>query len=208
MRMKLFVVALLLTIAAGPAYSQNKDMLRLQADMITLQQQVKQLQASVDENNGAVKGLVEKIADQVNTLSGGLQKITQAVEGLKTPNEAPARDMRTIITTLTTLNSTVGELQEGLSSVRAQVNSLSQQVTTIKTTAEPLAGPNDLLKNATTEFFSGLYDLAVSDYQEFLTKYPNDPHAPEAHLRMGDALFALKKYEPAETEFDFVLQKY
>src|SRR5437667_12560081 len=49
MRMKLFVVALLLMTAAGPAYSQNKDILRLEADMIMLQQQVKQLQASVDE---------------------------------------------------------------------------------------------------------------------------------------------------------------
>src|SRR5712692_6787261 len=105
MRMKLFVVALLLTIAAGPAYSQNKDMLRLQADMITLQQQVKQLQASVDENNGAVKGLVEKIADQVNTLAGGLQKITPAFDGLKAQNDATARDLHTIVTTLTTLNS-------------------------------------------------------------------------------------------------------
>ena len=208
MRMKLFVVALLLTIAAGPAYSQNKDTLRLQADMITLQQQVKQLQASVDENNAAIKGLVEKMADQVNALSGGMQKITQAVDGMKAQNDATARDMHTIVTTLTTLNSAVGDLQEGLSSVRAQVNSLSQQVTTIKTIAEPLAGPNDLLKGATADFYSGLYDLAVSDYQEFLSKYPNDPHAPEAHLRMGDALYALKKYEPAETEYDFVLQKY
>jgi tol-pal system protein YbgF len=209
MRMKLFVAALLLMmIAAGPAYPQNKDILRLEADMIMLQQQVKQLQTSVDENNAAIKGLIEKMADQINTFSGGLQKINQAFDGLKSQNDATARDLRTIITTLTTLSTTVGDLQEGLSSVRAQVNSLSQQVTTIKTTAEPLAGPSDLLKNATTEFFSGLYDLAVMDYQEFLSKYPNDPHAPEAHLRMAEALFNLKKYEQAETEYDFVLQKY
>src|SRR5713226_4297231 len=100
MRMKLFVVALLLTIAAGPAYSQNKDMLRLQADMITLQQQAKQHQASVDENNGTVKGLVEKIADQVNTVAGGLQKITEAVEGVKAQNDTNVKEIRTILTNL------------------------------------------------------------------------------------------------------------
>ena len=48
MRMKLFVAALLLVIAAGPAHAQNKQILQLQADMITLQQQVRQLQSSVD----------------------------------------------------------------------------------------------------------------------------------------------------------------
>ena len=209
MRMKFFVAGLLLILAAGPAYPQNKDILRLEADMIMLQQQVKQLQSTVDENNGAIKGLVEKIADQVNTLAGGLQKVNQtldqAVGGVRTQNETTAKEMRTI---LSNLNTTVGELQEGLTSVRAQINSLSQQVTAMQTTAVPLAGPNDLLKGATADFFSGLYDLAVTDYQEFLSKYPNDPHAPEAALRMGEALVNLKKYEQAETEFDFVLQKY
>ena len=51
-------------------------------------------------------------------------------------------------------------------------------------------------------------ELSIADFQDFLSKYPNDPRAPEAHLRLGDALFAQKKYEQAETEFDFVLQKY
>jgi tol-pal system protein YbgF len=210
MQMKLFVAGLLLLLlAAGPAYPQNKDMLRLQADMITLQQQVKQLQSSVDENNSVLKGLVEKIADQVNTLAGGLQKVNQAVDqavgGIRTQNEATAKETRTI---LSNLNTAVGELQEGLTSVRAQLNSLSQQVTSMKTTAVPLAGPDDLWRTAMVDFLAGNYDLAISGFQEFLSKYSNDPHAPEAHLRMGDALLAQKKYEPAETEFDFVLQKY
>jgi tol-pal system protein YbgF len=209
MRMKLFVAGLLLLLAAGPAYPQNKDILRLEADMITLQQQVKQLQSSVDENNSAIKGLVEKIADQVNMLASGLQKVSQTLDqnvgGLKAQNDASTKEMRTI---LTNLNTSIGELQEGLSSVRAQINSVSQQVTTIKTTAEPLAGPNDLWKGAMLDTVSGLYDLAVTDFSDFLSKYPNDPRAPEAHLRLGEALFNLKKYEQAETEFDLVLQKY
>jgi tol-pal system protein YbgF len=203
--MKLFVSALLLMIAAGPAYSQNKDILRLQSDMITLQQQVRQLQSSVDGNNDTIKGLVEKIGDQVNTVAGGLQKITQAVDGVKAQNDTNVKEMRTI---LTNLNTTVGELQEGLASVRTQINSVSQQVTTMKTTSEPLAGPNDLWKNAMVESYSGLYDLALQDFQEFLSKYPNDPRAAEAHLRMGDAFQNQKKFDMAQTEYDIVLQKY
>src|ERR1043165_12077 len=174
MRIKLFLAALLVVIAAGPAFSQNKQILQLQADMITLQQQMRQLQSSVDANNGSMKSLVEKMADQVNTVVGRLQKISDSVDGAKAQNEANIKEMRTI---LTNLNTTVGELQEGLSSVRAQINSVSQQVTTMKTTAEPLAGPNDLWKSAMVDSYSGLYDLAVSDFQDFLSKYPNDPRA-------------------------------
>src|SRR5438094_7505019 len=181
-----FFGGLLLVLAAGPAYPQNKDILRLQADLITLQQQVKQLQSSIDENNKVMKTLVEKIADQVNTLTGGLQKVNQAVDqalgqaigNLKTQNDATAKELRTI---LNNLNTSVGELQEGLSSVRSQINSLSQQVTTIKTTSEVLPGPIDLFKSDMHTMFSGLYDLAIGDFQEFLSKYPNDPPAPKAH---------------------------
>ena len=209
MKKNWFLAGLLLVFAVGPAYSQNKDILRLQADLITVQQQVKQIQSSIDANNGVIKALVEKIADQVNTLSGGLQKVNQALDqaigGLRSQNDTSAKEMRT---TLSNLNTRVGELQEGLSSVRAQINSLSKQVTTIKTTSEPLAGPNDLWKSAMLNSFSGLYDLAIGDFQEFLSKSPNDPRAPEAHLRMGEAFFNQKKYEQAETEYDFVLQKY
>src|SRR5438874_5452430 len=97
-----FFGGLLLVLAAGPAYSQNKDILRLQADLITLQQQVKQLQSSIDENNGVIKGLVEKIADQVNTLTGGLQKVNQALNvtvcnataSLKTKHAHTENDIR------------------------------------------------------------------------------------------------------------------
>src|SRR2546427_13133445 len=97
-----FFGGLLLVLAAGPAYPQNKDILRVQADLITLEQQVKQLQSSIDENNGVIKGLVEKIADQVNTLTGGLQKVNQALDqaigqaigGLQTQNDKYAKKNR------------------------------------------------------------------------------------------------------------------
>ncbi len=209
MKKNWFLAGLLLVFGAGPVSSQNKDIIRLQADLITLQQQVKQIQSSIDQNNSVIKALVEKIADQVNTLSGGFQKVNQALDqavgGLRNQNDTSAKEMRT---TLSNLNSRVGEVQEGLSSVRAQINSLSKQVTTIKTSSETLPGPNDLWKSAMLSLYSGLYDLAVGDFQEFLSKNPNDPRAPEAHLRIGDAYFNQKKYEQAVTEYDFVLQKY
>lgn len=205
MRMKLFLPALLVLFAAGPAYPQNRDILQLQKDMIDVQQLVKVLQTTVDQNNAAIKGLVEKTADQVNTLAGGMQRITQTVDSLKGQNDSTSREMRTI---LTGLNNTMTELQEGLSSMRGQINSLSQQVTAMKTTAEPLAGPNDLWRTAYVDYSAGNWDLAISGLQDFLSKYPNDPRAPEAHLRLGDALAAQKKFDQAIPEYDFVLQKY
>ena len=198
MRVNLCLSACFVLMAVVPLYPQNKDIQRLQLDVITLQQQAKQLQSTVDANESAIKTLVEKLTDQVAT---GLQKTNGTLDEQKS-------DVRTIVTTLTALTRTLSDLQEELSTVKAQIASLSQQMTAMKTTAEPLAGPNDLWRSAQVDYLTGNYDLAIMDYQDFLSKYPGDSRAAEAHLRMGDSLMYLKKYAPAEAEFDVVLQNY
>jgi tol-pal system protein YbgF len=204
-RMKLLVAVVLIAIAAGPAYPEDRTLMQLQVDIISLAKKVDQIQTAVDQNNAVMKGLVEKMYDQVSTLSGAMQKINQTVDGLKSQNDASAKDLRTIVSGL---NSTVNDLAENMSSVRAQINSLSQQMTAPKTQAETLASPADLWRSATLDSLSGDYKLAVDDLQDFLSKYPTDPRVPEAHLLMGDAFFNLKKFDQALPEYDIVLQKY
>ena len=205
--MKVFVAALLLAVlAAGSAYPQKAtDILQLNRDVLDLRERVKQIQTTIDQNDAVLKGLVEKMADQVNTLSGSMTKISQSVDALKNQNDSTTREMRTI---LTTLNATVKELEEATASMRTQLNSVSREVTNLKTTEQPLASANDLWRSAYVDYSAGNYDLAISDLQEFLSKYPNEPRAPQAHLMMGEALAAQKKYDLARDEYDIVLQKY
>jgi tol-pal system protein YbgF len=204
-RLKLVLAVLLVIIAVGPAYPQNKDMLRLEQDVIDLKSQVKVLQSSMDSNNTAMKALVEKMYDQVNTLSSGMQAVSKSVDGLKNQDDASTKEMRTI---LTTLSGTVNDLQDGLTNVRTQMSSLSKQMTAMKTTAEPLAKPDDLWRTAVVDSLAGNYDLAIADLQDFLSKAPGDSRTAEAHLRIGESLSAQKKFDQAINEYDVVLQKY
>jgi tol-pal system protein YbgF len=203
--MKFLVAVALIVIAAGPAYPEDRTLMQLQVDIISLAKKVDQIQTAVDQNNSVIKGLVEKMYDQVGTLSGAMQKINQTVDGLKSQSDTSTKELRTIVTGL---NSTVNDLAENMSSVRAQINSLSQQMTASKTTAEPLASPADLWRSANLDYLSGDYKLAVDDLQDFLSKYPTDPRVAEAHLLMGEAFFNQKKFDQALPEYDIVLQKY
>ena len=209
---KLFAAGLLIVLGAGPAYPQKKEILQLTADMITMQQQMKQLQTTLDQNNAVMRGLVEKMADQVNSLSGGMQKIIQTVDSLKAQadnlkagTDKTASEFRVI---LTGLNTNVADLLEGLSAVRTQVKSVSEQITSMKTTAEPLAGPEDIWRSAQLDFITGNYDLAIGGYKEFISKFGNHANAPEAQLGIADALFNQKKYEMAVIEYDLFLQNF
>ncbi len=203
--MRILVSILILSlILAAPAYSQEKLILQLQADMIRLSQQMNQLQASVDEKNAVLRTLVEKMADQVNGLSGNVQRISEAVSSSKTTNDKTMSELRII---LTNLDRSVGDLQEGMSAVRTQVNSVSQQVAT-KATVESLGNPDDVMRTAKLDYLAGNYDLAISGFQEYLQKFPNDPRSSEAQLFLGEAYYNQKKFEPAVVEYDLVLQKY
>ena len=107
--------------------------MQLQKDMIDVTQRVNQLQTTVDRDNALMKGLMEKMADQVNTLAGGMQKMNQTVDGLKTQDDATTLELRTV---LTTMNGTVKEMEEGLSSARSQINSIARELTALKNPAE------------------------------------------------------------------------
>jgi len=203
--MTLGIVALVLILASASAYPQNRDIIQLSRDVLEVQARVKQLQTTVDQDNALMKGLIEKMADQVATLTSGMQKLGQNVESIKTQNDGSTKELRT---TLTTLSGTVKEMEESLSSARAQINSISQNLAAPKTTAEPLASADDVWRNAQVDYSGGAYDSAINGYQEFLTKFPNDPRAVDVQIRIGEALTAQKKTEQAITQFDIVLQKY
>ena len=94
-RTSLSILVLLFILTAGPAYSQNRDILQLQRDMIEVQTRVKQLQTTVDQDNAVMKNLLEKTTDQVNSMAATMQKVSQVVDGMSKQNDASSREAKT-----------------------------------------------------------------------------------------------------------------
>ena len=202
---KLLLAITMVLLMTGPAYPQNKDILTLQTDVIRLQQQIKQLQISVDEKNDVIKTLVERMVDQLNAVSSSIPKISQTVESVNTHNDKTTTELRGLINTLGTR---VNDLTDGITAVRSQLSGVSQQITAMKATAEPLPGPEEVWKAANVDLLIGNYDLALDEFSGFLAKFPGDPRAPEAQLKKAEVLYSQKKWDQAVIEFDLFLQKY
>jgi tol-pal system protein YbgF len=77
-----------------------------------------------------------------------------------------------------------------------------------KAATEPLSTPEDLMRTAFADMSAGNWNLAISEFKEFLSKYPTHPRAAEAQLQIGEAYFNSKKFDMAVVEYDIVLQKY
>src|SRR5262249_4204823 len=205
-----WIAGLCVLMLAGPAYPQSKEILQLQRDMITLSNQMKELQASVDQNNQKLVALVEKLTSSMDQLNTNLPKIVEAVSGVRSDNEKTAAELRTLVGGLKEGLDQLTQGMNGRDGVRAQLSSVTQQLKDMRAAAstQPLATPDDLIRTGFGDFSAGLWDLSIGDFKEFLAKYPNHPRAAEAQLKIGDAFSNQKKYEQAITEYDVVLQKY
>src|SRR5262249_48775084 len=122
--------------------------------------------------------------------------------------------------TATDLRSVVGGLKEsmdqlnqglnGRDGVRAQLGSLSTQLKDMRAAAstQALETPEDLMRSAAIDNLAGNWSLAIGDYKEFLENYQPLARAQRPKFKIGDEYNSKRKYEPAITEYDLLLQKY
>lgn len=87
-----------------------------------------------------------------------------------------------------------------------------QAAAAAKPAAPPAADPFDPVpENRTFESAYGLYQKAdyegaVKAFQDFIRKYPDSVHAPNANYWLGDALFALQDYKGALAVYEGLLR--
>jgi len=201
----LLVAGALVLILAPSAYPQTKEIYQLQADMLNLSNQMKQLQSSVDAKTQAILSLLEKLTDQTNIMKADLQKMNGLVSGVKSDNDRTAGELRKLVADL---SHDVDLLNQGMSGVRTQLGDFSRQLAALKSSPEALRSPADLMREGYSDFNAGNYDLAIQTFREFLSQYPTDPRAVEAQLQVGEALYNQAKYEQAIVDYDLVLQNY
>ena len=209
----IWIAGICVLLMAGPAYPQSKveaAVYQLQRDMLTVQNQMKELQTSIDQNNRNLLALVNKLTAQLDTLNATIPKIADAVgASVRSDNQKTATEIKTLVSGL---KDSLNELNLGLNGrdgVRAQLISLVQQIKEMRAAnPEALATPEDLMRTAYADCYGRNWSLCLAEFKEFLAKYPNHPRASEAQFEIGEIYANQKKWEEAITQYDIVLQKY
>ena len=52
------------------------------------------------------------------------------------------------------------------------------------------------------------FELAISEYQDFIKYYPDNPNAARAQLNIGQIHYTQQKFELAASDFDVIIAKY
>ncbi|HSO73553.1 MAG TPA: outer membrane protein assembly factor BamD, partial [Blastocatellia bacterium] len=191
---------ILLPVSEARSFSNQKDkeiqmklaLDELKAEVIVLGRQVRTMQESLDRNSGQVTALITQIVDNVSAIR---QAQSRVAEGS------------------TSALASVTGLGERLSATNERIDRLSGQLAELKKLVENLpklptfttitpGNPDQLFAAAYGDYSRGNYDLAVSEFRQYVETYPSSEMADNAQYWIGECLLSKKQYNEAIAEFD------
>jgi tol-pal system protein YbgF len=216
-----------LVLTAGiPANAANKDMVQLQTQVQSLQDQVARMQQSIDMNMGVMKNLIEQSADSVNKMNAAVNDLQNRLQGQTTDS---AGKLDQLSGQVQSLHDSVDELKSRLAKVSKQLDDMQQGGQNLAAgqpgmTAAPGGPPNSgapaaegspgappadvLYNNALRDYNSGKYDLSSQEFADYIKYYSNTDLAGNAQFYLADIEYRQGNFEAAVKDYDKVLEQY
>jgi tol-pal system protein YbgF len=221
-----------------PVAAVSREIIELQRDVTAILQAQKDLSMQMTQDHTVMRTLAEQSGDTVgklNSTMGSLQKSVQDVQAnsgarldtMSTQVQALSDNLEEIKSRLGKLNQQLVDLQNNVQSIDAKMStgggapapsgsasSVPASATTTPSTAASAAssGPapsaDTLYNNGLRDVTSGKYDLARSEFQDYLRYYSQTDLASNAQFYLGEIAYQQKNYELAVGEYDKVLTNY
>jgi TolA-binding protein len=213
----------------------EKDLIReVQRDVAQLQNQLRQYKDAQDQKNADLESLLKqsldangrlvtnlnslpqtlasamaeqqaKMAQPVNALGIKVDQMTQSLTALQTSMDALTRRLEKNDERLTEILNNV----RTLSAPPAAPPPASTPVGGTASTATAGASADVAFQNAYRDFMSGLNQLAMDEFRNFVAQFPTSPeNAPKAYYYMGVIFDRGEQYEDAVKAYDAVLERY
>jgi tol-pal system protein YbgF len=231
--MKVLRVAALTLIGSALSFGASKEIVELQRDVALLQDKMDTMQRDLDTKLGALTAMLQAVQDNSaksnaslqDALSNGVGKQLAPVSGLSAKVDSMGDDVHA-------LRDSLNDLSARLERMDAKMTDLKNQMQIIQNppaapgaavpgaapgtqpqagaTAGPPAGmtAEKTYTDARRDLQTGNTDLALQEFQQYLTYFPNTELAASAQYYIGEILFRRSDYTNAIPAFDAVLERY
>src|SRR5947207_3139958 len=217
-------------VGPRPAEAVARELIELQRDVTSLLQGQKDLSTQMTQDHTVMKTLVEQSGDNVGKLSAtmsGLQKSVQDVQAnggarldtMSTQVQGVSDNLEEIKSRMGKLNQQLVDLQNTVQSLDAKISSGGAAAAgaipagggttaapTSATAAMPAASAapsaDTLYSNGLRDITSGKYDLARSEFQDYLKYYGDTDLASNAQFYLGEIAYSQKNYDLAVAEYE------
>jgi tol-pal system protein YbgF len=217
----------------GPrtAEAVAREMIELQRDVTTLLQGQKDLTTQLTQEHTGMRTIVDQTNSSIGKLEGtmgSLQKSVQDVQAnsgarldtMSTQVQGLSDNLEEIKSRLGKLNQQLVDLENSIQSIDAKLAGGTSAPATgtanpTASTAGPAVAPgpgapsaDTLYSNGLRDITSGKYDLARSEFQDYLKFYGDTDLASNAQFYLGEISYKQKQYDDAVAAYDRVLTNY
>lgn len=217
-----------------PVEAVAREIIDLQRDVTSLLQGQKDMSTQMLQDHTAIKTIVGGFNDNINHLNGTMSSLQKSVQDVQANSGARLDTMSTqvqglsdnleeIKSRLGKLNQQLVDLQNSVQSLDAKISNSSPAsasgVTTPTSTAMPPTGSSavppsgapsadTLYSNGLRDITGGKYDLARSEFQDYLKYYGTTDLASNAQFYLGEIAYSQKNFDQAVSEYERVLSNY
>lgn len=226
--MKFCLIALPILLAAPlSSFAQRKEYVQLQRDIALLQDQLRSLERSMNQNKDQITLLIQQVMDSVNKTNTSVVRLENSFrDRLREQEQSVGRPVATIGSKVDQVATELQAVKENLAELTVRFGRLEQQMVdtanAVKTlqapppppgsgTQAPAAGEvssETLYQNALRDKQGGNFDLALREFNEYLGAFGNTELAPNAQYYIGEIHYLRDNFEEAVKAFDLVLEKY
>ena len=223
MRLPLCLFAFLIIPFA--AFGANKEMVELQRDVATLQDQVRALQTSQTEKLTSMNLLLQQALDATNNALKAMavleSRITDRLDkqtaSVGQPVVAVGAKVDQMSSEFQSLRESINDVGSRIGKLELKLVDLGNAVRTIQapppapTTPSSAAAPipaGTLYETAVRDKMSGKPELALKGFSDFVQMYSDADLAPSARFFIGQIHAEQGDYESAVQDFDAVVERY
>jgi tol-pal system protein YbgF len=209
----LFIIGLL-GVASTAQAGVKEELIRLQADVLALKNQISLLDKTFTERTDSIRSLVTQLNDQVGRTSLVLGKISNVME---TQSSSDTTIQQSLL-------QEIKHLSAKMDDANTRISALAQQIADMKVQSKPIvprlyqsAGNNpDALALSADQIFSEAYndlvqgnvDMAIEGFTAFLRNFPTNERADDAQYYIGEAYYNGRKNPEAISAFQKVVTDY
>jgi TolA-binding protein len=219
-----------LSVSAPFTFAASKEIVELQRDVAILQDQVRQVQRTLDEKLSQLTLLMQQTQDNASKASNSVANIQTAVTDTLTQQIQPVTKVAGKVDGLSEdvhgLRDSIADLNSRLAKLDAKVTDIGNRMSIAQNPpgapGAPGAAPGapgapappqgmtaeSAWQSAEKDRLGGNTDLALKEYQDYVTYFPNTDYAPAAQYEVGELNYNKGDYPKALMAFDALLERF
>ncbi len=203
----IFFLLGLSTILPFAQAGTKEELVRLQNDVITLQNQIRETEKNLTEKMDGLKSLVVQLNDQVAKSNLILGSIKTSIENqdtsVRSSDQTLLQEIRGLSMKVDDATTRISILAQQITDLKVQSKALSQETAQSRTQS-----PDALFNQANDDLLGANFDLAIQGFTAYLKSNPGGDKTSAALFGLGEAYFNQTKMPEAIAAFTRVITEF